>query len=202
MTKYGLVILAACLLVATGCRKAHTRDDSGIILMDGGGPLPDAGGGTPDTGGAPVDSGGISIDAGGGVADTGPRADSGATGIDCMGSTCDPATQHCCITGMPGGGATGMCVDLGTMCMGAAVDCDGPEDCGGGEVCCARGSLSGITVGCEPASDGCGTGGFGEFELCHDVADCSGAGDMCCPISMGGFSGAYCSGMCFGTGGP
>lgn len=57
--------------------------------------------------------------------------------------------------------------------------CDGPEDCGSGEVCCTHVNVPlGVTSACEaPSSVANGSrcqGGstIGDFELCHTDADC------------------------------
>ncbi len=200
-----LATLPLALVVALGgCSDSHGGDDAGgILLMDSGpGAITDAGpGATTDAGpGAMADAGpGAMADAGpGGGFDAGPPTDGGGTvGIDCMGMTCDPRTETCCVTGGLGTPASASCIPNTEMCMGATADCDGPEDCMG-DVCCARASLGGITVSCEPSPSTCGSGGFGEFELCHVASDCSGPTDMCCPVRMGGFSAMYCSETCFG----
>lgn len=164
--------------------------DSGITIVDGGGGATDGGTGTPDTGVVvvdPPDAGGVSDGSTPGV-------------ITCGDTTCEAASQQCCISG-GGGGASSMCIPIGDACMGAAVDCDGPEDCSGGTVCCANGGFGGdITVACVDSSM-C-TGGFGGgFELCHGASDCTDTSVMCCPIMAGGISGAFCSARCFGGGG-
>lgn len=192
-------LLFASLLALVGCSETHSSDDAGpiTVMFDAGPGGTDAGPGATDAGPGVTDAGPGATDAGPGtMGDAGPG---GMMGIDCMGMTCDPTTQQCCITttgGGPGGGAMAQCIPNTEMCMGAAVECDGPEDCGG-NVCCARASLAGVTVMCEPDPSTCGAGGFGEFELCNTPADCSTPMDMCCPINMFGITAMYCAPMCF-----
>jgi len=211
MGNTSLVLVSACALALFGCSESFEADDAGgIRLMDsGGGGGADGGGGgggSDGGGGGGVDAGGGGgVDAGGGGGGTdggGPVTSDGGgggTGVDCMGMTCDPSEQ-CCVT-MAGGGASAACIAADAECMGATADCDGPEDCGGGDLCCARVGLGGVAIACESATS-CMPGGFGPFELCHSETDCTTPGQMCCPIMMGGFSGAYCSDMCFGGGAP
>lgn len=208
--KYAISIVSSLALGlwAMGCGDSHTGDDAGgIMLMDSGGGGTDGGGGGTDGGGGGTDGGGGGTD--GSVGDDGGivlmdgggvRVDGGTVGIDCMGVTCNAMTEQCCITRDPGGGgAMGTCIASDAMCMGATAACDGPEDCGGGEVCCARVGLGGASTTCE-ASAMCASGAYGPFELCHAPADCTDGTDMCCPVMMFGFSGAYCSPMCRGIG--
>jgi len=154
-------------------------------------------GGGPTDGGLPTDGGVVVVDAS--PVDAGGPTDGGGAGtIDCGMMTCNAATEQCCLGGGPGGG-TATCIAIGDTCMGVASDCDGPEDCGAGQVCCAsRDSSGGFGARC---ADSCGGGGTigGGFELCHDAMDCSDRADMCCPLAFGGISGAYCGPMCFGT---
>lgn len=180
----------------------------GSTTVDAGGPADGAtttdGGGASD--GGTVTDGGTVVDAATPTVDAGTTRDSGpgvvldgSTGrIECGSVTCDGTTEQCCIEG-GGGGATASCIAIGDACMGAAVDCDGPEDCPGDQVCCATGSLGGATVECTDASM-CG-GGFTSFEVCHDVDDCTDGADMCCPFMGGGISASICSARCFGAGG-
>ncbi len=189
-TRVFFVCVCACALALFGCSESfESGDGGGIVLMDGGGGTTDGGGG----GGGMIDGGGGgTTDGGGGI-----PIDGGGAGVDCMGMTCG-ATQQCCVTRDPaGGGVVAECIGADTMCMGATADCDGPEDCGGADYCCARVDLGGVAIMCESPST-CVPGGFGPFEVCHTADDCSTPSDMCCPINMGGFTGAYCSAMCFG----
>jgi hypothetical protein len=192
-------VLCLSLLIASACGDDDGVDDE--VTEDGG--VRDTGTGDRDLGADPTDADtdtdlgsteDMGEDDGGSDVDAGPDdAGSSAGTIECMGSTCEAATEECCITG-GAGGAMAMCIPAGDTCTGGTATCDGPEDCGGGEVCCAtREGLGGVSAAC--TTDACG-GGFTSFELCHDAADCSDSSHMCCPVMMFGFSGAYCAASC------
>ncbi len=70
--------------------------------------------------------------------------------IDCPGSMCGSV---CC---------EGDCINAASVCTGNVFRCDGPEDCGIGEVCCN--DQNGST---------CVTGTCGGYEACHTTSDCS-----------------------------
>lgn len=131
------------------------------------------------------------------------------TGTACGQMTCNPTTQECCL--MLGSGApVAMCVATGTCNRdaGAVVGCDGPEDCTGGNNCCATidvggpgdagsGSGSGsamCSMGCQMGSANFGGGSFSfTSKLCHAPSDCAGysggaAGpfDACCSSPQSG----------------
>ena len=75
------------------------------------------------------------------------------SGITCPGSMCGSV----CCEG---------CVDiLLSICTGRVFECDGPEDCGSGEVCCNDKNGSVCTMG--------SCNGNGHFEACHVTSDCS-----------------------------
>jgi hypothetical protein len=112
--------------------------------------------------------------------------DSGTTtGVMCGTEVCG-AAEECCITRGTGGMMIAQaCVATGT-CMGAALSCDGPEDCMTGEACC--GSFIGGAAGAMCVADTmCARGRF-----CHADTDCTGM-DTCC--SFMGVS--ICSPRCF-----
>ncbi|MBW2461138.1 MAG: hypothetical protein JRH11_05795 [Deltaproteobacteria bacterium] len=204
------------ILALAACGESHTVDVDGGSLPDAetDADVPDTGGGIvmdggfvdatrPDSGGGIVTDGGVidatGPDSGGGIVDGGGPADSGSGTVTCGTMTCDTTTEQCCVA-RDGMGTTSTCIPAGDMCMGAAVDCDGPEDCTGSDLCCATGGFTGgLTVSCV-AADMCG--GFTGFELCHDPGDCTDAADMCCPIMRGGISASYCGARCFGGGAP
>ncbi|MGE0789993.1 MAG: hypothetical protein AB7S26_30240 [Sandaracinaceae bacterium] len=192
------LVLVLLALGATACSDSHENDAGGITFADSG-PRADAG---PSV---VVDAGPAATDAGPSTFDAGPPADLDAggprdagdtMGIDCMGMTCDSTTEQCCIVAN-GMGAMASCIAATDMCMGAMVTCDGPEDCAG-NVCCARASLAGIDVMCDPDPSTCGMGGFGEFELCHVASDCRNGTDMCCAIMRFGLSASVCRPTCGG----
>src|SRR5262249_18304969 len=85
---------------------------------------------------------------------------------------CLPPTDECCITQGPVGPR---CLSPAMQCAGAAFDCDGPEDCTNGELCC------GDPGGSQCSGGGCGGG---EGVLCHTLNDCPGNGFVaCCGVS-------------------
>jgi hypothetical protein len=152
-----------------------------------------------------VDSGGDTID--GALADGAPGPDAppgpdgginntpdGSVGVACGDTAPCTTSQECCVTGA-GGHVQFSCVPLGT-CQGAAVACDGPEDCSG-HPCC--GTLNGPASGAA-----CATGDTCEqssFTLCHNSVDCptpETGSPTCCPNPLTG-QGGYCSpnGECF-----
>lgn len=99
--------------------------------------------------------------------DADPTLPDGAFGINCGGLTCDMNTQECC-SDFVMGVLTLTCETQGA-CPGAVVTCDGPEDCSGGDVCCAQ--QQGIE--CAPTCGG--------LVLCANQNDCP-SGSMCCPL--------------------
>jgi len=75
-------------------------------------------------------------------------------------------------------------------------DCDGPEDCGGTDICCAYEADTTrprYASACRPAAE-C----VGEDHLitCNTPADCPGA-QSCCAESINGFNTAICRPSCF-----
>jgi hypothetical protein len=143
--------------------------DTGVPAQDGGGFVrPDGGFTRPDTG---TMMGG---------------SDSGTTtGVMCGTAVCG-AAEVCCVTRGAGGMMISQACTAPTACMGAALGCDGPEDCMTGQACC--GSFIGGSAGAMcVASAMCTRGRF-----CHVTSDCTGA-DMCC--SFMGVN--VCSPRCF-----
>jgi hypothetical protein len=123
---------------------------------------------------APGGGDGATIDA----AQTRPDA---AMGVDCSGDTCTPS-QECCVRGL---GEMASCVNQGN-CMGAVIECDGPEDCSGGDDCCL--SSTGPTSG----GSAC-TSGTCQREICHSPADCTSPTDMCCALGPLGVCAPNCT---------
>ncbi len=103
------------------------------------------GGSMGGTGGSTAGSGGT----GGGTGGTGGTGGQPAAGsVNCGLKTCTIASQSCCF----GSNITPYCYAKGTFngckcgigCETAVVNCDGPEDCATGEVCCAtKGNVTG-----------------------------------------------------------
>lgn len=111
-------------------------------------------------------------DSGGTIDAPGMTADA-AIGALCGGQPCQ-AAQECCL----GSGGSNTCVALNT-CGTIGFQCDGPEDCGGTQVCCygammGSGSSGGST--CKNASQ-CPT------NACHVDTDCTQQGaTKCCSL--------------------
>ena len=99
--------------------------------------------------------------------------DSGATeaGLEppgqmaCGGSTCDEATQFCCVQT---GGAES-CQTTGTACAGSRRECDKASDCPPGNVCCFDFSAQPASASCH--SD-CGGGGDTRVQACRTPSEC------------------------------
>ncbi|HEY3352429.1 MAG TPA: hypothetical protein VGQ83_04205 [Polyangia bacterium] len=114
-----------------------------------------------------------------------PQQDTGATPgvIPCGSTTCDVATQECCIG--PGGGT---CIARGAQCQGLPASCDGPEDCAGGTpVCCAQLMGGGRGVQCTAANDCNGQ------RLCRVDGDCGANARCCAGGTVGGVSITWCA---------
>ncbi len=97
-------------------------------------------------------------------------------GVTCGGATCN-SSQECCISAA---GSTS-CVGKGTCNrdMGAALSCDGPEDCGAiAPACCANIGGMGGSAMCVASCPGMAaptSGGFSATtKLCHTNSDCAG----------------------------
>jgi hypothetical protein len=102
--------------------------------------------------------------------DAPPPSDGSTPGIiECGTTTCNAATQQCCVTWQ---GAS--CIAKGAQCQGIVATCDGPEDCNPGQICCGRtwGQNRGLTC---TAPNACNNG----ERVCHLDADCV-SGERCC----------------------
>ena len=167
------LILIASFLVACGDNSAPPDRLPQPPIDSGGTP------GEPDGSTTTIDGAPVMIDA------AGPPAPVVACGT----TTCDPMTQDCCITPNPGMDPTFTCQDIGTLCAGSLVQCDGPEDCAMDEICCARTSPATFEATCGAACNG-GNANV----VCHIDTDCE-AGEVCCPDPMG-FSACVTGAMC------
>ncbi len=184
--------IALGIALASGCSESHVTDetDSGPGGAMDSGPRVDAGPGGADAAPPRADTGSpTETDSGPSGLDAAPSGaiDAGPPGVTCGTETCvDP--QICCVA--VAGGTTSRACALPADCMGVAAACDGPEDCGSGEVCCgmrsAGGGGSGSTACVDEAM--CGFG-----RLCHVTADCAG-GDMCCSFMGGSVCSPFCPG--------
>ena len=114
------------------------------------------------------------------LADLAPLSDLAGNGIVCGTQTCSNA-QDCCLYGS---GAIGECTTGGCSDSGASpFDCDGPEDCNGGQ-CCVDVTTNGTSesghascaASCPGASlsNGGGSNYHEVSKLCHADSDCTG----------------------------
>lgn len=177
------------LLVAVACGGTDSDDDppaGGADATVGGAPdatpVPGAPDATPGGGGGSPDA----MPGGGGGGD--PEAGV----VQCNGAPCDVTGDDvCCIT------ISGQTCKPAVECtdgFSAPQHCDGPEDCGTGQACCAVFEFGGdIGSFCR---DECQTNMQGnEAELCHDTGDCSHAGETC---NVCEFPGAPAQNACAG----
>jgi hypothetical protein len=112
----------------------------------------------------------------------------GSVGIDCAGTFCDPQQGQICCSSSGGGMA---CSNVGD-CTAHIFDCDGPEDCDAGSVCCGTMSASQATA-CTPVAD-CPTN-----LLCTSDLQCQEANPnrpFCCPESLQGVEFFVCMNTC------
>ncbi len=91
----------------------------------------------------------------------------------CTGAaTCPYSSHSCCVAGL----GDAECID-GTTCPSggllpkARTVCDGPEDCGTGEVCCVAVNPTGASNTCEASCEDV-SGLIGVWQLCHTDDDC------------------------------
>lgn len=113
-----------------------------------------------DDGGAPIRDAAPGPD--------GPVVDA-AVGIACTDVFCDLPDTFCCAEALVPPRISRFCVDEPeqNVCMGNRFFCDGPEDCGDGEVCCTNSANS--DVRCAPDLATClGQG----FVVCHVNGHC------------------------------
>ena len=124
-------------------------------------PDPCANGGCPD---AAVPDAAVVVDAA--VVDAGvpPAQDAGVAGeVACGASVC----QGLCCVGFLGAHCAAACnfIEL-------PATCDGPEDCGGGQQCCAD----------QATGAHCGSCAANQVEVCHRDSECSAGSCIACPF--------------------
>ncbi|HEX3473671.1 MAG TPA: hypothetical protein VHT91_01455 [Kofleriaceae bacterium] len=151
--------------------------DGGNPASDGGNPASDAGNPGSDAGNPGSDAGNPGSDAGG----------SGGTGvISCYtegnpGATCTLPT-HCCFSNYSSQ-HDGACSTA--ACTWGTMECDGPEDCSGGQHCCAHAIVTpdsgviGYQMACQASA--CGAAPANQ-EMCHPTG-ASAAGTCSSPTS-------------------
>lgn len=113
---------------------------------------------------------------GDGGGDGGGGVDAQYAGISCGGDTCD-LTDECCVDVINGP----RCQAPGAFCTGPATQCDGPEDCPGGE-CCLSASFVGVCTAVGTCSGS---------TACHETTDCTTAGETCCQILTTAWRGCF-----------
>ncbi|MGZ5967084.1 MAG: hypothetical protein ACXWP4_05410 [Polyangiales bacterium] len=173
------------VLLAVGCG-SRTLDDLAFADGDGG---TDTGASASDTGGGAADGstiepgsdsgtiepgsdGGTTIEGGttveAGVTDTGTTT--GAP-IKCGTTSCNSATEECCVTGSMSG-VSSTCEKKGS-CMGdLTLSCSDGTACAKGLVCCLTVDMSGGTSTCAKSCMSAGGPGGGSFVLCSSDAEC------------------------------
>lgn len=159
--------MLAC--VALGCGGRTSTDDYFNAATAG----DDAAVGAPDT--APGDAP-VGLDAEPPVV-----PDSGTVTpeppIACGMTSCDPASQECCIRRAPGG-TSQSCVPRGSCERGVALSCSA-SSCASGQVCCLRVRMDGAAATCTPMCSG-----RGAFRLCTSDAECP-MGQRCRATELG-----------------
>src|SRR5258706_15080779 len=98
-----------------------------------------------------------------------------ANSVGCFLSSCALPGDICCLAQFYLGG---WCVSAGGSCSSTKLSCDGPEDCAGGQTCCA--TIERTQYFDYLASAACGTN-------CSHI--------LCGTDSSGGPSGKTCSGV-------
>jgi hypothetical protein len=107
--------------------------------------------------------------------------------IACGANRCVVGKEACCV----GAAGAAACMPRDGICaLGAARRCDGPEDCDGERVCCARGELvGGYRSTCAKAGECAQLGGA---IMCRSGADCPPGGHACAPTSFSGSNVGIC----------
>ena len=167
-------LLLALVVLLGGCSAVLDFDESQLVDAGGGDGGRDGGFDGGDGGG-----GDARADAAQDGALTGPDA---AVGVVCGATSCSLPDMECCLDL-----AATACLAVTDTCAGQVQRCDGPEDCTGGDVCCAQVPNSFIL--CRPygmaASDCTGqlVGTNGKLVLCHHSTDCPADRAVCqeCP---------------------
>jgi hypothetical protein len=161
--------------------------DAGGPGGDGGNPASDGGNPGSDAGNPGSDAGNPGSDAGNPGSDAGGSGGTGGTGvISCYtegnpGATCTLPT-HCCFSNYSSQ-HDGACSTA--ACTWGTMECDGPEDCSGGQHCCAHAIVTpdsgviGYQMACQASA--CGAAPANQ-EMCHPTG-ASAAGTCSSPTS-------------------
>lgn len=108
--------------------------------------------------------------------DGGNGVDAQFDGISCGDDICE-LTDECCVDVINGP----RCQAPGAFCTGPATQCDGPEDCPGGE-CCLSASFAGVCTAIGTCSGS---------TACHETTDCTTGGETCCQILSTAWRGCF-----------
>ncbi len=171
-----------------GTNGGGTSGNGGAI----GGGANGAGGGANGAGG--MGSGGVAGSSGSGGTGGSMSGDAGeGTGgtaddaVACDGVTCSVSSQEeCCFDGTSphcfSGDLGGKCSCSGLFCSTTVVDCDGPEDCPSGQLCCGNMGLTDSVFTRLSCAKNCSSGITNtETEICHpDGPPCTN-GNTCSP---------------------
>lgn len=136
--------------------------------------------------------------------DTGSSGD--GAGVVCGSTTCTTG-EVCCASGDPDVGFMLSCVKGTCPDGGAALKCDGPEDCPtGAKICCAEVDVTGTFPSCSFNSGvaecraTCASNiptmcpSKATVRRCHEKADCPESGySKCCLFESGGTSAEFCA---------
>jgi hypothetical protein len=98
-------------------------------------------------------------------------------------TTCDTAMQHCCanMTTGPVCAASSRPTDTCNI----VLDCDGPEDCAQGQVCCLHVTSMGPRMRCDSSCDPM----MMSIQVCHQASECPMTSPDCCTSPGLSFSG-------------
>lgn len=164
---------------------AHPRDAAVPEPAIDAAPTDPGGGSDAGTGSGGGSSGG-SGGGGSGGGSGGPGAGIVACFTEGFPSTTCGLPTHCCFNSYSSQ-HDGECSN--SACTWGTIDCDGPEDCAGGQHCCAHAlfddmGLAGYRMSCQTAA--CGAAPINQ-ELCHATASaagtCSTPGTRCVPAT-------------------
>jgi len=170
-----LVPLLCSFVLLSGCSALTSTDEAELAAAtdtsgDGGGR--DGGQGDSASGTSSRQDSGVATDATvTTTADSAIDAGPDNRGVSCGAATCSASTPFCCYAGA----LAPYCIAMGPRCIcpdgdcGAfSVSCDGPEDCGGNQVCCARKLINAAQpseIRCRPQCES--DSRTIAFELCH-----------------------------------